>query len=694
MSDGERRAAGAPPREDLARLSDTVPAVLYTYVVQPDGRDRLPYVSDRITDWVGHAPDLVQAEPQRLWGAIHAADRARVAEISEAAVEASTTFEAEFRLVHTDGTVRWVRATSHPEVLDADGTRVFHGVIIDITAHRHSQRTQDALRQVLEQVATGAPLAHVLDRLCRHVEARFEGAQCTVMLLERESRTVRFGAAPTMDRTFMEALEGLPIGPEAGSCGTAMHFGTQVITPDIEGDANWAAYLELARRHGLRACWSTPFFRVDGAAGGSFAVYFSQARSPTADDLETLAAAADLAGIAFQRDESQENLQDARDQLHHALKMEAVGRLAGGIAHDFNNILTVILGAGGLLQEILGEDHEAYEEAAMVHEAATRAAGLTRQLLAFSRRQTWAPTAVDVGQSCAHLRPLLVRTLGTEVELEIDVTKDLSPTWIDRGQLEQVLLNLAVNARDAMPEGGRFTLSVEPGELPPSHRGAPAPRIVAADTGHGMSPEVLERVFEPFFSTKPRDKGTGLGLATVYGIVERAGGQVSVTSAVGEGARFVIDLPATDGDGGAPIAVVGTEARGSIRARPGERVLLVEDERAVRQLATRALRSYGYEVQEAASGPEALEALRSAEGRFHLLLTDVVMPKMNGVELVGHARKAFGDLRVLFMSAYTDNLLLVQDPVVRDARLLSKPFDAQQLARTVREVIDAGASEA
>ena len=378
------------------------------------------------------------------------------------------------------------------------------------------------------------------------------------------------------------------------------------------------------------------------------------------------------------------------EQLRQAQKMEAIGQLAGGIAHDFNNLLTVIAGRSHLLLREATPQGPMRENIELIQRAAEHAALLTRQLLAFSRKQIFEPRVLDLGATVTAMGPLLRRLIGEDIEL-ITATAPI-PLFVkaDPGQLEQVILNLAVNARDAMPNGGRLALetaSVGPddtaarphAQLPPGSYA----KIAVSDTGCGMSPEVQAHIFEPFFTTKDVGKGTGLGLATVYGIVKQTAGYIEVSSEVGRGTRFEIYLPQIQETtqppepGPAP----GTTAGGS------ETVLLTEDDKALRVLAREILQLQGYTVLEARDATEALRISEGHEGPIHLLLTDVVMPGMNGRELAKRLTSARSNVRVLLMSGYSDPIAAHGTPVP-GASFLQKPFTPEGLTRKVREALD------
>ena len=382
---------------------------------------------------------------------------------------------------------------------------------------------------------------------------------------------------------------------------------------------------------------------------------------------------------------AEEALRQSEAQLRQAQKMEAVGRLAGGVAHDFNNLLTVITGRTQLLLAQIGADAASRRELELIEQTADRAGSLTKQLLTFSRKQVMQPTRLDLNTVVAAFASLLRRLIGEDIELTLRATPDLPPVHADAAQLEQVVVNLIVNARDAMPRGGRLTIST--GALKTTGLASdPVPpgewlTLAVSDTGHGIEPERQALVFEPFFTTKAPGKGTGLGLSIVYGIVEQSGGRIALESEPGEGTTFTVYLPVA---GERTAGVVARSAPAPTRGH--ETVLLVEDEPEVRRLTREILEMHGYAVLEAADGAAALQTAREHRGSIDLLLTDVVMPGLRGQE-VAQALAATGRRpRVLYISGYPD--LGGADSAISDHALLAKPFAPAQLARKVRAVLD------
>jgi PAS domain S-box-containing protein len=378
-------------------------------------------------------------------------------------------------------------------------------------------------------------------------------------------------------------------------------------------------------------------------------------------------------------------------QLRRAQKMEAVGRLAGGIAHDFNNLLTAILGYSALLMHRFSPKDPLREHASEIQRAGERASALVRQLLAYSRRQVLQPSVLDPNTVVEGVEDLLRRVVGEDVELRLALDREVPFVRADRGQLEQVLLNLAVNARDAMPRGGCLTIETRGAEVEAGGEASLEPGryvvLSVADTGCGMDETTRAHVFEPFFTTKGPGKGTGLGLATVYGIVRQSGGRVSFESEVGRGTTFRVHLP----------AVLGEEATLPPRAPEAapeagwETVLLVEDEEVVRLLLARVLSEHGYDVLQASDALEALSVCETHPGPIHLMVTDLVMPRMSGRELADRAASLRPGTKVLFISGYVDEAAVRHGVLEPGVEFLQKPFPPEAIAKRVRAILSADA---
>jgi PAS domain S-box-containing protein len=379
------------------------------------------------------------------------------------------------------------------------------------------------------------------------------------------------------------------------------------------------------------------------------------------------------------------------EQLQQSQKMEAVGRLAGGVAHDFNNLLTGIMAFTELLLEHLGRDDPLREGAQEALKSCERSARLTRQLLALSRRQALEPVVLDLNAVLADMTTMLRSLIGEDVDFVTALDPTAGPVRADAGMIEQVILNLVVNARDAMPMGGRLTITTADIDVDDTYQTqhpdislGPYVVLSVSDTGVGMDSEVMAHIFEPFFTTKERGKGTGLGLSTVYGVVKQSGGSVWVYSEPGQGTTFKIYFPRVDES----VAAAGLEKKRATRRNGAETVLVAEDDSVVRITVCSTLRSHGYKVLEASQGEEALSVAADYGEPIHLLLTDVVMPRMGGAELAEHMSRARPATLTLYMSAHLDDSLIHRGIFQDGARFLEKPFTRDQLLVKVRQVLD------
>ena len=388
---------------------------------------------------------------------------------------------------------------------------------------------------------------------------------------------------------------------------------------------------------------------------------------------------------------AEEQFAAQRDALYQSEKLGAMGQLIAGVAHDFNNLLTVITGRSQLALRGLPTDHPHWRTFELIEKTAVRAAALTRQLLAFSRQQVLQPRVLDLNAVISGLAPMLQRLIGEDIEFAVVVAPDLGRVKADPSQIEQVIVNLAVNARDAMPQGGRLTIETANADLDEGsarqHVGVHPGRYVllaVSDTGHGMDAATQARIFEPFFTTKEKGKGTGLGLATVYGFAQQSGGHIGVSSAPGQGAMFTLYLPRVD-------EAVETEAAGppaGVGERGSETILLVEDDEEVRAVARETLEAAGYVVLPAANATEALGLTADGSRRIHLLVTDVIMPHVSGRELAERLAPTYPDVRVLYISGYTNDAIVRHGVQAEETAFLQKPFTPGALLRKVREVLD------
>ena len=546
-----------------------------------------------------------------------------------------------------DGSPVWVLLSWHAEVDEQGIPRYFEGFVTDISSRR---RAQQALRES---------------------ETRFRE-------LAENVREVFFVSDPATGRmTYVSPAYEDVFGRTPEHAYTVPDPWTEAIHPE-DRPRLLAGMRELAGGQGE----SVDTFRISRPDG---TIRWIRGRASAVRDASGKVTR--IVGIA----EDITELQRTQDQLFRAQKMEAIGRLAGGVAHDFNNLLTAITGHAELVLEDLRAGDPLREDLEEILKAGQRAAILTRQLLAFSRQQVLEPRVLDPNGLVADMDKMLRRLIGEDVELRTVLADRVGAIKGDGGQLEQVIMNLAVNARDAMPAGGKLTIETANAELDEAYahshepvRPGPYVMLAMSDTGSGMSEEVKARLFEPFFTTKEAGKGTGLGLATVYGIVKQSGGYIWVYSEVGKGTTFKVYLPRVEE---VPEARPARPRRVE-PARGTETVLLVEDEDMVRTLARTALLRYGYQVLEAANGGEALLRCERGTEAIDLVITDVVMPRMSGRELAARLRRLLPKMKLLYISGYTDHAVVHHGEIEPGAAFLEKPFTPDALARKVRAVLD------
>lgn len=655
--------------------------------------------------------------------------------------------------------------------------------------------------------------------VCRDMIEILEGVEpdmfASVMSVDRTENILRLVAAPRLPAAYREVVDGIPYGPEIGSCGAAVAEGRTVIVRDILEHANWAPHLEMARLSGMRSCWSVPIDGHNEEVIGTFAVYHTAPCEPTAPQAALIEEAAKVVGIVLAQtlahrqlataltrlefateaggigiwdwDEETDNLKwddrmlklygisredftgsiddfrnrvdpadmerleregqralralesyqcdftitrasdgkkrliaehcaplvdpttghthligidrdvteqrEQEEQLRQAQKMEAVGQLTGGVAHDLNNLLTVVLGNLELLQE-----HEAAESKQMEFlnaaiKATTRGATLIDQLLSFSRRAVLLPEVLNINDTVLGVVEMLGHSLPETIDLKLELAEEMWRARFDRNQFENALLNLSLNARDTMPDGGTLTIETSRATIAEDDAIgrdlglAPGNYVLvaASDTGSGMDQRVALRAFDPFFTTKSVGKGSGLGLSMVYGFMKQSGGAAQIDSAPGAGTRVSLYFP---GHCPGRMRTEATAAAEAPRARPGERVLVVEDEDAVREVVVATVSQLGYEVSQASNGTEALSMLET-DRRYNVLLSDLVMPGgLSGGALAEKARALNPGLAVLFMSGYVTLDQYQINDLTEDDLLLSKPISRSQLAQTLRTVLD------
>jgi signal transduction histidine kinase/CheY-like chemotaxis protein len=551
------------------------------------------------------------------------------------------------------------------------------------------QSRLEALLTTAQELSRIQPVEPLLSRVAEACGRLFDAESAAFRLLQ--------GAELVTCGTWGSTLDVIPAPPlqlGEGLTGVVAVTGEALVVADPGNDPRLNPRY---RARGIRTFLGVPV-KVDEQVVGVLTVRISREGGISPGDVQIAKAFAAQAAVALENSrryqETQgafEELSKTKDQLVQAQKMDAIGQLAGGVAHDFNNLLTVITGRSRLFLARTPAGNPGRRDVELIDQAADRAAALTRQLLAFSRKQVLQPKALDPNALIGGLAPMLTRLIGEHIELIIVPGRDIGQVMADPGQIEQVVMNLVVNARDAMPEGGMVKIDTERRDLvtpAPHSKGQIAPgRYVllrVQDSGSGMDDMTLGKIFEPFFTTKEPGKGTGLGLATVYGIVHQSGGAIGVDSAPGRGTTFTIYLPRID----APVAAREPVAGQARLERGDETILLVEDDHEVRDLAAEVLKAAGYTVLESGDPLEALVIGERHREDIRLLISDMVMPAMRGPALAAQILQIQPEARILYMSGYTTEAIASQGEIDPPGPLLQKPFTPDGLARIVRQVLD------
>ena len=632
------------PNEALYRsLIERVPGIVYISHFGSDAKWH--YVSPQIKEYLGYAAEEWLADPSLWLQHVHPDDRELVLAEEQRLHKTGRAFFAEYRMVSKDGRVIWFRDESmiiRPEGFDVP---VLYGILSDISERK---ATEVALRESEERLRLALEAAHL---------GMWEWDPETDALFWDDRHCSLFGLNPK----------------EAPA--TAAKF-LELVFPE---DREWVRH---AVREGLRH---------DEAYGAEYRVRWPDGREHWLASAGRVLRNANsrayrMRGITY-------DVTDRRgleEHLRRAQKMEAIGQLAGGVAHDFNNLLMVIRGHVELLLNRPGVDAGAAHNAEAIQKASDRAAGITQQLLAFSRKQVLQARVIEMRTVVKDIANLLRRLLGPMVDFRLQLPTE--PLWVraDESQLEQVVLNLAINARDAMPNGGTVTAILDhvTGDSPVVRRRPGMPeadyiRLRVIDTGTGMDAATQARIFEPFFTTKEFGKGTGLGLATVYGVVKQSDGWIWVDSTVGIGTTFEIFLPAVK----EPDPETSKKTNAGKETGGSETILVVDDEEGVREVATQYLSSHGYFVLAAESGARALELAAAHRGTIHVLVTDAVMPGMNGPALAKTLLGERPETKVLYMSGYAEDTSLLEEARDRGEGFLQKPFGLDTLAQRLRELL-------
>jgi len=734
---------------------------------------------------------------------IHPDDRDDVRKSVMESIRNRQSFSIEYRIICSDGHIRWLHEQGQAIFSDKTDAVWLDGNLLDITERKQSEELKKSTAAILEMVAKGKPLAHILTRIVKSYEARYPDMRASILLLKNGK--LYKGAAPSLPEVYNKAIEALEIGTMVGSCGTAAFHKKRVIVEDIEHDARWAAYTELVLPLGLRACWSEPVFSSTGEVIGTFAMYYDHPCAPGADELSDISNAAQLSAIAIERDhylkslhklsqaieqtaevititdqhgiieyvnpafsnitgysaeeaigktpqlfrdesyqplieemrntiaqgktwlgkviemkkdgstypamltispirdetgtithhvsvhEDLSRIQQLEEQFYQAQKMEAVGTLVGGIAHDFNNMLAGITGNLYLARKAADGQVKITEKLSRIENLSLRAADMIKQLLTFANKDI-------VQKSSVPLTPFLKETLKLHqvsvpenVSLNLEIVDDMQVSG-DITQLQQMLLNLITNARDAVVDVSepRIDIKLEQYYADPAfqrkhetYKQMEYAHLSISDNGHGIPEKNLAHIYEPFYSTKEVGKGTGLGLSMVFGSLKSHDGFIEVDSSENCGTTFHIYLPLLKGARQNELTPHAETPPGH-----GETILLVDDETDVLETIGEVLHSLGYHLFKAEDGEAALTLFAEQSDKIDLILTDIVMPKAGGFELAARARKIKPQIPVIFATGYDKNLATGFETELKNCETLNKPYSIEQIAQTIRKMLD------
>ncbi|MFO1491485.1 MAG: PAS domain-containing protein [Kiritimatiellia bacterium] len=648
----ERRQEGFDLLHNLARL---VPGVIYQYRLYPDGRSAFPYSSPGMYDIYEVTPEEVREDASVVFGRLHPEDRERVSESILESARTLNTFNCELRVILPGQGLRWRWSKAHPERTE-DGGTLWHGIILDITERKRAEaklaESEGILRDIVESTLSGFWDWNLVDNT-EHL-------------------------SPTFKRMFGYEDHEMESSPEA--------WQKLIFPEDLPG------VLAVLDRH-VRSHGREPFYNEIRCRhrNGSTVWVVSAGRVIEWSEEGTAIRMAGCHIDITKRKHAGAEREKLQAQLRQAQKMEAVGHLAGGVAHDFNNLLIGIMGYAELCRDRIAPDHPIRGYLDEITHDAGRSAEITRQLLAFARKQTIAPKILDLNDAVGGMLKLLRRLIGEDITLAWRPGAGMRRVNLDPAQVDQILANLCVNARDAIAGVGEIALETgsvvideaycasHPEALPGSYV-----FLSVSDDGCGMDKETQARIFEPFFTTKGLGKGTGLGLSTVYGIVRQNNGFICANSEPGKGTTFKIYLPEIADEAKAPVS-----GRAETPGGREETVLLVEDEKSLCVTCSLFLKALDYNVLVAETPAEALKMVAGHPGEIHVLLTDVVMPGMDGRQLAQRVSAAKPGVKVVFMSGYTADVIAQRGVLDEGVQFLSKPFTRSDLARKIREVLEA-----
>lgn len=640
------------------QLVEQVPAI--SYVAETGASGRFLYVSPQITNILGYKPEDCVKDSQFWWDHLNPEDQAIV--LLEDKWEPGRPFQVEYRMRRHDGQEVWIRDEALIFVDRTTGKRMTRGLLIDITEQKRADQarrdSEERYRVFVSQSTEGI-----------YRTEHDSGVPVNLSVDEQIALSLKTGYIAECNDAMAKMY---------GFSDASQMIGKRLSELLIADDPVTREFMETYIRSGYRI---TDWESHERDAQGRVKIFRNTMMGIVEDGKL-------MRNWGIQRDVTER--MHLEEQLRNAQQMEAIGRLAGGVAHDFNNILSIIMGHGELLLRTVQLDEHARSGLDQIQRAAERAASLTQQLLAFSRKQVLQPRVLDLNEAVADVQKMLARVIGEDIILVASLHPSLLLVKADPGQVEQVLMNLAINARDAMPRGGKLTMFTSnlnvSAEESREYDLAPGryAMLEVTDTGHGMDAATLSHIFEPFFTTKPMGKGTGLGLSTVYGIVKQSGGSLQVESEPGQGTVFRIYLPAEDGVMHRRHERIADEKI----AGGAETILIAEDEPDLRELTRIFLQDYGYTVITAPSAEEAIEMAENLGDPIHLLLTDVIMPGMSGRQLAERILHKRPNTKIVYMTGYTDDMVMQHDVLEPGVQLLQKPFTRSDLAMKVRETLD------
>ena len=693
-----RERVEADLKESNRRLQQIAMSLHEAVYLRDANTRQILYVNPAFEEICGVSCDSFLKNSEVFTEIIHPDDRQRVLESRKGAFFAGEAHDIEHRIIHPRKYIRWVRGQMFPVKNEKGETYRLARTLEDITDRKRAEeelhrlnRSLQTLSRCNEALVRATDEISLLTKICQIVTeiGGFRLAWVGYMEQDRE-RTVRPVAWAGSESGYLENLQITWADTERGHgpTGTAIRTGQTFICSDLAKQADFAPWREEALPRGFRSSIGLPL-KADNKTFGALTVYSSEPDAFNAMETKLLMELAeDLAfGIANLR--NRQRGKQLEEQLRQSQKMEAIGKLAGGVAHDFNNILTIIQGNASLLLNSQLDHGEKSNCSHQIIQATERAAGLTRQLLIFSRRQVMRPANVDLNEVVANMTKMLRRILGEDIVLQTHSTPEPAIIHADTGMIEQVLMNLLVNARDAMPTGGQLSISTrkEIFSKPQVERNSEAVagahiRLTVQDTGCGIPKEIMPRIFEPFFTTKEVGKGTGLGLATVYSIIQQHRGWITVSSEVNQGSSFSIYFPAVEGE---PVQKETVLAGAKLPHGTGT-ILVVEDEQAVRLLVSSLLKRCGYTVLAAESGVAAMKVWQEHQDRIQLLLTDIIMPDgMNGYELAQQLQTARPGLKVVYTSGYSGEAVGKSLNLVDGVNFLQKPYPPQRLLQILQD---------